>query len=416
MNNWTGAVYTNNAGVANCCVGGPAPAFNTETNTIRFSWGYSAVAQSIAINKALETLGNGLKISGYNYSWKINNSEFNSGPLTGAVSLVSPKGYVLESYTYDYNKNIPDFQTFSGTQKFTTDYTLQNVSSLDVVFVGSDNRFWAGYYGPRVRDVSISLNYTTQPPAPQPPAQQVVSEVLVDAAVTVPETVSTSTTVPTPPEQKTQTTTAAQAVAARNRRDAKTAENEAVQRVQDQAAAETRLVQQVLTNNQTSAVTSVRVTETVTVAPRVVSNTVLPQTHDSTGSTHQAQSGMQQRHGVAPADQTPPTLILTTNSRTDPVKAFTEPSGFVEPVAQDTTTKSSVNAPKDNELAGTASISSIAVVPKGYSAYTSVQLTDAKFYSVKPLYPDQRVIDNVQVLRGLGSDIRHQQMVRDQYK
>ena len=58
----------------------------------------------------------------------------------------------------------------------------------------------------------------------------------------------------------------------------------------------------------------------------------------------------------------------------------------------------------------------MAVVPTGYTTYTNFALRDANFYTEKPLYANQRVIDNVRVLRGLGSDQKHQQMVQDQYR
>ena len=45
-----------------------------------------------------------------------------------------------------------------------------------------------------------------------------------------------------------------------------------------------------------------------------------------------------------------------------------------------------------------------------------ISLADAKFYETKPIYQNQRVVDNVRLLRGLGSDQKHQQMVQDQYR
>ena len=102
MYNWTGVQYTNTAGVSMCCSGGPQPALNTDTNTIRFSWGYSTAAQSLAINKALQSIGTGIKVTGYNYSWKINNADYNSGPLQAKVNLMAANGNLLESYLYDF--------------------------------------------------------------------------------------------------------------------------------------------------------------------------------------------------------------------------------------------------------------------------------------------------------------------------
>jgi hypothetical protein len=69
----------------------------------------------------------------------------------------------------------------------------------------------------------------------------------------------------------------------------------------------------------------------------------------------------------------------------------------------------------NNELAGGVDISSIAVIPKGYEQY-SFALSDARFYEPKEIYKNQKVTDNVRLLRGLGSDRLHQEMVNQQYK
>lgn len=71
-----------------------------------------------------------------------------------------------------------------------------------------------------------------------------------------------------------------------------------------------------------------------------------------------------------------------------------------------------------NDLAGGVDIASMAMMPKGYDAYSIVTLRDVPFYKAEPIYKDQRTVDNARVLRGLtsGSDAKHQQMVNSQYK
>jgi hypothetical protein len=68
-------------------------------------------------------------------------------------------------------------------------------------------------------------------------------------------------------------------------------------------------------------------------------------------------------------------------------------------------------------LAGSIDIASIAGVPTGFNAYSFV-LKDASFYEIKEVYKNQQTVDNVRLLRGLtgGSDIKHQEMVNQQYK
>ena len=68
-----------------------------------------------------------------------------------------------------------------------------------------------------------------------------------------------------------------------------------------------------------------------------------------------------------------------------------------------------------NELAGKVDIASMAIQPSGYQAY-SVMMPDVAFYAPKEIYKNQVNVDNVRLLRGLGSDRLHQEMVNQQYK
>jgi hypothetical protein len=49
----------------------------------------------------------------------------------------------------------------TGTQTFTSPGLLaSNIANFSLSFSGKDSRFWAGYYGPQVKDPSLTLNYT----------------------------------------------------------------------------------------------------------------------------------------------------------------------------------------------------------------------------------------------------------------
>ena len=155
---WSGITYTNNAGVGQCCSGGPNPAMNQDTNTIRFSYGFGIAQQAIAISTALAGKGNNIYVSGFNYSFIVDNEGQTSGTLYAGYGLTSNTGSVLESYKMNLTGNY-NFQTISGTQNFNSIYSASSLGSLTVAFAGQDDRYWAGYYGPRVRDPSLSLNY-----------------------------------------------------------------------------------------------------------------------------------------------------------------------------------------------------------------------------------------------------------------
>lgn len=184
--------------------GGPIPAYNTDTNTIRFSFMPYTVSQIIAINTALS--GQGISVGGFNYSWKIYNDLTNCcgtrGTLLGNVSLFNKSGNVLESYNYDYSlvNTGAAFQTFSGTESFNNPYQLNSLGDISISWTGKDMNFWSGYYGPRVRDTTLSLNYTVSQPTPTSTTTtpttntttNTINEIIAQAAEPVTNTTTTT--------------------------------------------------------------------------------------------------------------------------------------------------------------------------------------------------------------------------------
>jgi hypothetical protein len=166
---WTGSVAGQNAGYSG---GGNGPAFNAATNTLIFGYSTATATQRItaeafAIQHALDLSNSGIKINGYNYSWYINNSGDQSGTLTGQVNFLRGTS-ILRTDNYNYNAPTNGFQLYSGTQTFANQESMLAGDSMTLSFTGKDNRFWAGYYGPQVRQPSITLNYTTDPCAGNP--------------------------------------------------------------------------------------------------------------------------------------------------------------------------------------------------------------------------------------------------------
>jgi len=166
---WTGSVAGQNGGYSG---GGNGPAFNAGTNTLIFGYTTATATQRItaeafAIQHALDLSNSGIKINGYNYSWQINNSGEQSGTLTGQVNLLRGTS-VLRTDIYNYNTPTNGFQLYSGTQTFVNQESMLAGDSMTLSFTGKDSRFWAGYYGPQVRNPSITLNYTTDPCAGNP--------------------------------------------------------------------------------------------------------------------------------------------------------------------------------------------------------------------------------------------------------
>ena len=509
---WTGITYTNNAGVGQCCSGGPNPAMNQDTNTIRFSYGYMVAAQSIALNKVFEPLGTGIKVTGYNYSWQINNEGYTSGPLYANVSLVGKNGNLLESYSYDYNRYIPGFETFSGTQKFSVDYGAPSLSSLEVSFTGRDTRFWAGYYGPRVRDVNVSMNYqfdTSKPPAPITlptvttyvdtitnsatssglnASTQGLPEAVQQAAATgntvnfdgqiqnnsspqsVPvqqqvqqqaqQQLAGSPVIAATPQEKTSATGpgtgfALSLISKNSDREKAIAQQVVTSSIAEAQAAGDRAQQVAVSTAQQAVAMSMTSVETSFSGQGLQVSTSINKSTSSSIAVIQQQNNFQlltnqnfqtttstqqnfsqqllqpvtieqlqstQNNGIFSVQeykaQETEQPQQTNNFLTDlnnPLKQIIEQQQ-VQQVVQDQPMTTVKRDPKPNEAAGSVSLDRMAVVPTGYASYTNFALRDASFYDIKPIYQNQRVVDNVRVLRGLGSDQKHQQMVQDQYK
>jgi hypothetical protein len=161
---WSGSVAGQAGGFSG---GGNGPAYNAATNTLIFGFTNATATQRInaeafAIQHALDLSNSGIKINGYNYSWMINNSGEQSGTLTGKVEMLRG-GNALQSYTYNYSTPTQGFETKTGTQTFNNPQDLLAADQIALSFTGKDARFWAGYYGPQVREPSLTLNYTTDP-------------------------------------------------------------------------------------------------------------------------------------------------------------------------------------------------------------------------------------------------------------
>ena len=55
--------------------------------------------------------------------------------------------------------NTSEWATYSGNRAYANQYSLSQLDSVNVSFTGKDSRYWAGYYGPQVRNLNFSLRY-----------------------------------------------------------------------------------------------------------------------------------------------------------------------------------------------------------------------------------------------------------------
>jgi hypothetical protein len=156
---WVGTVpYTGTGGgVSN----GSSPGYNSSTNTIYFGYTTKTAAYTYALNQALRD--SGMTILGYNYSWDYYNQAMNSGTLSAAVNFNGTNGVSLHSKTWALGTTT-GWTTVSGTENFgDAGMAVASIANFSLSFTGKDSRYWAGYYGPMVKDPSIKLNYTVDP-------------------------------------------------------------------------------------------------------------------------------------------------------------------------------------------------------------------------------------------------------------
>jgi hypothetical protein len=156
---WLGVDYMTNQQVGQLegSGGGPGPAYNTNTDTIRFSWGPGVVVQTIAINQALS--GTGIVVNGYNWAWTVYNDPSWPGSLSASILTKDSRGEPVHLMEQQYSGAI-NWQRFSGTETYASPYSLATLGSISMQFSGIDSVFWSGFYGPRVRQPSLSLNYS----------------------------------------------------------------------------------------------------------------------------------------------------------------------------------------------------------------------------------------------------------------
>jgi len=152
---WSG--FTTSTTTGGGFVGGNTPAYNTSTDTFYFGYTLSTIAYTYAFSQALQN--SGMSILGYNYGWSYLNEAPYDGTLTANVNFSSVGGTSLHNKAWTLGPT-SGWQIISGTETFTNGLLASNISNFSLSFTGKDSRFWAGYYGPQVKNPSISLNYT----------------------------------------------------------------------------------------------------------------------------------------------------------------------------------------------------------------------------------------------------------------
>ena len=166
---WNNGVYVNQlcfgAGQPGNC--GPNPSIR-DGNNINFSYGTVDLNQIVNINRALSISGSIIQLSGFNFGFTAKNGNgWDDGRqdyLSAYVKLYGSTGSQVASYDYTAQTNQRyNWTQFNFSETFATPYTASTLGNAQVGFVGRDNNFWAGTYGPEIYNVSFSLKYSTRP-------------------------------------------------------------------------------------------------------------------------------------------------------------------------------------------------------------------------------------------------------------
>lgn len=146
---------------------GPQPIVRPDGN-INYSYGLVDIYQQRNIATALPYSGSGLVVSGWNFTYtaKVGNG-WDDGRYDYLQSYVQLRdgATVKESASYTHT-GTHDWMTVSLSQSYdisTRRYTTDNLTTVRYGFIGQDYNYWAGPYGPEIRDVSFSLQYRRDP-------------------------------------------------------------------------------------------------------------------------------------------------------------------------------------------------------------------------------------------------------------
>lgn len=162
--NWSGFINFNTGGGG--LQGGDTPAYNSQTGTFVWGYGQGTVTYNFYGNSDWPT--SGIQVDGFKYSWEYFNQDFSRGFLSGNISIFGNNNNLLETYNFAMPQTTEGWTILSGQIDFATAYDRTELGRLQLSFTGVDDRFWAGFWGPQVRDIDLSILYSeiVEPIAP----------------------------------------------------------------------------------------------------------------------------------------------------------------------------------------------------------------------------------------------------------
>jgi len=199
--NWVNGVYVNqlcfHAGDPGNC--GPYPSVQ-RTGNINFSYGGVNLYQVVNIQQALKAAGNNLQLTGFNFGFAAKNGNgWDDGRqdyLNAYVTFYRPDGGVAALYGYgQYTNRLYNWTNFNFSETFANPSLATSYRAAQYGFIGRDNNYWAGNYGPEITNVSFNLKYRVDPCATDPTSSPACPGYAAAMSAKTPTAVSTMDTI-----------------------------------------------------------------------------------------------------------------------------------------------------------------------------------------------------------------------------
>lgn len=164
---WTNGIYQDNLscwafGLFGYC--GPNPIVRPGNN-INFSYGETDLYQVKAISSVLPNTS-GLRVNGFNFGFNAKNGNgWDDGrvdQLSAYVKFFDKQGSVVDNTIYNLTYKF-NWTAFNFSKNFQTPLVTNNLSTVRYGFIGRDNNFWAGPYGPEINNINFQLKYSVDP-------------------------------------------------------------------------------------------------------------------------------------------------------------------------------------------------------------------------------------------------------------
>ncbi|NDB82442.1 MAG: hypothetical protein EB127_06845 [Alphaproteobacteria bacterium] len=162
---WSGFIPLNTGGGG--LQGGNIPAYNSNTGTFVFGYMQGNINYNLFSSPEWPK-NNGFDISGFKYSFEYFNQDFSRGTLSVGLGIYATDNSLIAYYGDSLGRTTNGWTNIDGTYAFSHPYDAPDIGRIQFTISGRDDRFWAGYWGPQIRDFSLSLLYDT--PGPPPPS------------------------------------------------------------------------------------------------------------------------------------------------------------------------------------------------------------------------------------------------------